>query len=257
MRSTCLTIQNLVKNKDDKRWFSDRGITPKTLISAAEVVHHINRFLYREVMTPREKVSKAIAAFKKETAWDDHFVIGIHIRTGSVNKERVRWGRFLDEEDVRLFKEYTMGVTIAYENGRKLVRTKKTDNYVLQKIAEMQSQKRPVMWYVLSDQDSIKDEWKERSPDYVIETHCEMTHTNKALSNKDDPGFLCALVESYLLSDTDIMVLTQRSTYGNLARHRTHAPYMTIDIGDYKKKKQLEKEKKWSLPIQYWDASDL
>ena len=65
LRSTCLTIQNLVKNKSDKRWFAEQGVTPKTLSGPKEVVHHINRFLYREVMTPREKVAKAIEAHKK------------------------------------------------------------------------------------------------------------------------------------------------------------------------------------------------
>ena len=258
LRSTCLTIQNLVKNKSDKRWFAEQGVTPKTLSGPKEVVHHINRFLYREVMTPREKVAKAIEAFKKETAWSDHFVIGMHIRTGSVNKERVRWGRFLAEDDVKLFKEYMRTLTRAYESGGELVHTaKRSESFVLQALKEKEAKKLSVKWYVLSDQDGIKEAMEKENPEYVIETRCAMSHTNQALKSKDDPGFMCALVESYLLSDTDMMVLTKRSTYGNLARHRTHAPFVTVDMGDYKKWKKMDAKERAILPVEYWDVSDL
>ena len=208
LRSTCLTIQNLVKNKSDKRWFAEQGVTPKTLSGPKEVVHHINRFLYREVMTPREKVAEAIEAFKKETAWSDHFVIGMHIRTGSVNKERVRWGRFLAEDDVKLFKEYMRMLTRAYESGGELVHTaKKSESFVLQALKEKEAKKLSVKWYVLSDQDGIKEAMEKENPEYVIETRCAMSHTNQALKSKDDPGFMCALVESSVCTH-DILVIT-------------------------------------------------
>ena len=66
MRSTCLTVQQLIKERSDKSWLTDRGVLAKTLISPQEMVHHILRFLYREVMVPRAKVEKSIKKILRE-----------------------------------------------------------------------------------------------------------------------------------------------------------------------------------------------
>lgn len=257
LRSTCLTAQNLVKNRGDKRWFADHGVVMSTLVTAKEVVHDISRFLYREVMTPREKVAEMISAYQKELRWSDSFMVGVHIRTGSVNKERVKWGRFLDEKDVRLFKRYVTELTEAYESGKNVLQLGRKDDFYAALVQKKQEMKLPVKWYVLSDQDGIRTEFEKEYPEYVVGTKCEMSHTNQALSKKDDPGFMCALVESYLLSSTDVMVLTKRSTYGNLARHRTHAPFVTVDKGDYEKWKKSGKDKQSDIPLEFWDVSDM
>lgn len=257
LRSTCLTAQNLVKNRGDKRWFADHGVVMSTLVTAKEAVHDISRFLYREVMTPREKVAEMISAYQKELRWSDSFMVGVHIRTGSVNKERVKWGRFLDEKDVRLFKRYVTELTEAYESGKNVLQLGRKDDFYAALVQKKQEMKLPVKWYVLSDQDGIRTEFEKEYPEYVVGTKCEMSHTNQALSKKDDPGFMCALVESYLLSSTDVMVLTKRSTYGNLARHRTHAPFVTVDKGDYEKWKKSGKDKQSDIPLEFWDVSDM
>lgn len=257
LRSTCLTAQNLVKNRGDKRWFADHGVVMSTLVTAKEAVHDISRFLYREVMTPREKVAEMISAYQKELRWSDSFMVGVHIRTGSVNKERVKWGRFLDEKDVRLFKRYVTELTEAYESGKNVLQLGRKDDFYAALVQKKQEMKLPVKWYVLSDQDGIRTEFEKEYLEYVVGTKCEMSHTNQALSKKDDPGFMCALVESYLLSSTDVMVLTKRSTYGNLARHRTHAPFVTVDKGDYEKWKKSGKDKQSDIPLEFWDVSDM
>ena len=257
LRSTCLTAQNLVKNRGDKRWFADHGVVMSTLVTAKEAVHDISRFLYREVMTPREKVVEMISAYQKDLRWSDSFMVGVHIRTGSVNKERVKWGRFLDEKDVRLFKRYVTELTEAYESGKNVLQLGRKDDFYAALVQKKQEMKLPVKWYVLSDQDGIRAEFEKEYPEYVVGTKCEMSHTNQALSKKDDPGFMCALVESYLLSSTDVMVLTKRSTYGNLARHRTHAPFVTVDKGDYEKWKKSGKDKQSDIPLEFWDVSDM
>ena len=103
----------------------------------------------------------------------------------------------------------------------------------------------------------MKDSLKKKYPQYVVHTNCDMTHTNKGRTMKHDPGFTCALVENYLLSSTDIMVLTSRSTYGYLARHRSNAPYVAIDLGDYDRWLKKTEAKKKELPVAQWNADDV
>ena len=169
----------------------------------------------------------------------------------------MKWGRFLDEKDVRLFKRYVTELTEAYESGKNVLQLGRKDDFYAALVQKKQEMKLPVKWYVLSDQDGIRAEFEKEYPEYVVGTKCEMSHTNQALSKKDDPGFMCALVESYLLSSTDVMVLTKRSTYGNLARHRTHAPFVTVDKGDYEKWKKSGKDKQSDIPLEFWDVSDM
>ena len=117
--------------------------------------------------------------------------------------------------------------------------------------------KRGVAWYVLSDQDSVKAQFAKKYPQYVVSTSCDMTHTNRGREVKADPGFTCALVENYLLSMSDVMILTTRSTYGYLARHRTNTPYVTVDIGDYAKWTKRSAAEKKRVPIEVWDVLDI
>ena len=245
MRSTCLTAQQMIKNRNDKLWLSQNGILPHSLISLQEMAHHIYRFLYREVMVPRDWVQNQIDQFKQSVDWEHKYVIGIHIRTGGVQSEVIRWGRFLNEKDVRLFKRYASTISISYEKGTPL--GGRTNYYMKSNEMEKFNNRYPVLWYVVSDQKSIKDTFL-RS-DRVVSTNCALVHTNRARENKEDPGFTCALIENYLLSSSDILVLTKRSTYGYLARHRTNAPFVTIDVGDFKKKQ--------NIPVEVWDAFDM
>ena len=246
MRSTCLTTQHLTKLREEKRWFIDHGIAPRGLVSPQEVAHHIYRFLYHDVMVPRPWVQEMIDDFKRETAWDSHYTVGVPVRTGGVSREGTRWGRFLNEKDVKLFERYALFVTRAYEEGNPMG---------VSRVREETGKK--VMWYVLSDQEYVKDSLKKKYPQYVVHTNCDMTHTNKGRTMKHDPGFTCALVENYLLSSTDIMVLTSRSTYGYLARHRSNAPYVAIDLGDYDRWLKKTEAKKKELPVAQWNADDV
>lgn len=252
MRSTCLTTQKLTRVKEEKRWFISHGILPSALLSLQEMAHHIYRFLYREVMVPRPWVQERIDGFKAKVDWDQKHVIGIHVRTGGVSKERTRWGRFLNEKDVTLFYKYAMAITNALEEGKSLAQSS-----LRSEVEGNVPAKQGVVWYVLSDQDSIKSQFVSRHSSYVVSTNCDMTHTNRGREIKADPGFTCALVENYLLSASDVMILTTRSTYGYLARHRTNTPYITVDVGDYgrwSKKSSTEKKK---LPVEMWDVTDL
>lgn len=47
--------------------------------------------------------------------WEHRYVIGVHVRTGGVSREGTRWGRFLNEKDVKVFHRYASSITLAYE----------------------------------------------------------------------------------------------------------------------------------------------
>ena len=253
MRSTCMTAQKLTRVKEEKRWFTSHGILPSALLSLQEMAHHIYRFLYREVMVPKPWVQNQIEQFKSSIGLEGKQVIGIHIRTGGVSKEGIRWGRFLNERDVNLFYKYAVALTSELEAGKPIGQKKSLR-------PEMEGNvpaKRSVVWYVLSDQDSVKAQFAKKYPQYVVSTSCDMTHTNRGREVKADPGFTCALVENYLLSMSDVMILTTRSTYGYLARHRTNTPYVTVDIGDYAKWAKRSAAEKKKVPLEVWDVLDI
>lgn len=258
MRSTCLTVQQLIKERTDKAWLTDRGIMAKTLVAPQEMVHHVLRFLYREAMTPRPWVQSQIASFQSRVQWENHYVIGIHVRTGGLGYEGTRWGRFLNEKDVAVFKAYASSLTTSFQNGAAQgMNLRRVDPNDRDRIEVKMKAKLPVLWYVVSDQDAQKDAWREEFGEMVQFTQCEMKHTNKGRQKKADPGFTCALLENYLLSLADTLVLTTRSTYGYLARHRTNVPFVTVDLGDYQKWAKMTRAQKEVVPLSTWTVDDL
>lgn len=258
MRSTCLTVQQLIKERSDKSWLTDRGIMAKTLIAPQEMVHHVLRFLYREAMTPRRWVQAQIDAFQARVRWAEHYVIGIHIRTGGMGHEGTRWGRFLNAKDVAVFKAYAAALTHSFENGAAQgMNLRRADPGERDRIEVKMKARMPVLWYVVSDQDAQKEEWRAEFGEMVQFTQCEMKHTNKGRQKKADPGFTCALLENYLLSLSDTLVLTTRSTYGYLARHRTNVPFVTVDLGDYQKWAKMTRAQKEVVPLSTWTVDDL
>ena len=159
MRSTCLTVQQLIKERSDKSWLTDRGIMAKTLIAPQEMVHHVLRFLYREAMTPRRWVQAQIDAFQARVRWAEHYVIGIHIRTGGMGHEGTRWGRFLNAKDVAVFKAYAAALTHSFENGAAQgMNLRRADPGERDRIEVKMKARMPVLWYVVSDQDAQKEE---------------------------------------------------------------------------------------------------
>lgn len=258
-RSTCLTAQQLVKNKMDKRWFSDRGITTRILVPPQETLHHIYRWLYAEVMTPRPFIMEKINSYKTQFDWDHRYMVGIHIRTGGVHKEVIHWGRFLSEKDVALFKKYALQIQKNYQKG---ILTGYVENKLMEgeehgHSVEKFNRKYPLGFYVLSDQESVKMKLVEGLGETAVTTQCDMTHTNVARKSKENPGFICALIENYLLSSADILVLTTRSTYGYLARHRTNSPFVSVDLNAYDAWKKLSKEERAKVPVELWSVNYL
>ena len=207
-------------------------------------------------MTPRPSIQQIIDQYKQQFQWDEYYMVGIHIRTGGVNKERIHWGRFLEDKDVQMFKKYAKMLEKSYKGGV-------LEGYVKKSTGEEDGvpvsvqkffNKAPIRFYVLSDQDMIKDQIMDELGEEAVTTKCEMTHTNRSRKKKDDPGFICALVENYLLSSTDFMILTTRSTYGYLARHRTNSPFIAVDKGCYANWKKLKPSERLDLPTERWNT---
>ena len=205
-----------------------------------------------------DNVQAQIDAFQARVRWAEHYVIGIHIRTGGMGHEGTRWGRFLNAKDVAVFKAYAAALTHSFENGAAQgMNLRRADPGERDRIEVKMKARMPVLWYVVSDQDAQKEEWRAEFGEMVQFTQCEMKHTNKGRQKKADPGFTCALLENYLLSLSDTLVLTTRSTYGYLARHRTNVPFVTVDLGDYQKWAKMTRAQKEVVPLSTWTVDDL
>lgn len=211
VRDSCMIEQEFVHQPALNQWLVDNGITSRRKLNDVQKYHQILQFLFVDLLFPLPSITDRVAAIKKELDWGNHYFIGMHIRSGLL-EGNVGWGRFLEPQDVDFFisqaKQYTQR-------------------------AERRGYEHPVKWLVLSDNSALRQRVKEEGKDYYVTTNCTLSHSK----NANVAGMQCSLVENYLLSDCNMLMLTAKSTFGYLAKHRTEAPQVNVYPGTWKKRK--------------------
>ena len=209
IRGYCGILQHFVHSPTLTRWLVSVGVLPSRLEPprrALERTHWISQFLLVDVIVPHPSLWDTVVRFKEQVRWSEMKVVGMHVRTGLL-EGNVGWGRFLEKEDVELFYEEAMSFT------RRL------------------QLKGPVRWLVLVDNEEVKQELKEKAGDYYLSTGLMVAHSKEGVAQ----GIENSLIDNYLLSECDALVLTSQSTYGYLAKHRTDVPTVNIGPGLYRK----------------------
>ena len=83
---------------------------------------------------------------------------------------------------------------------------------------------KPVRWFVLSDNAEAKKQLEEAAEGAFWTYNCTVAHTKTM--NRD--AWKCSIVENYLLSECDYLILTAKSTFGYLAKHRNEAEQSNV-----------------------------
>ena len=186
-----------------RAWLRAQGIVRRSQRGAGDVYHRLLQFLFVDVVQPLPEVRSAVTAFRARVQWERFYVIGIHVRTGLL-EGNVGWGRFLFRRDLERF------VALAQQRARR---------------AKARSGAREVRWFVLSDSEAAKRRLEAAAGgDGVWEYNCTVAHT-KSMSRS---AWKCSIVENYLLSECDYLILTAKSTFGYLAKHRSEAEQSNV-----------------------------
>ena len=199
IRGSCKVLDFVATSDNFFDLLNDNGfiLNPKKR-SLNEIRKMIYFFLYSEVIQLRPQVQTLIDATKRQLRWDDFYWIGVQVRTGHMPGDE-DLNVFLMKNDIAVFEKAAMNRT---------------------KTAQM-TQKKPVKWFLATDNVKIRDRILKSHPEFFISANCTIRHSLRdILSDKESEGMLCTLVDSYLLSSCNELVLTLRSTYGILAANR-------------------------------------
>ena len=206
---TCGLLNYFVHSTSLSQWMQDHGIIPSGKTTHLMRMHCLLQFLYVDVMIPNPSVWDQVQAFRNQVQWDSLQVIGIHVRTGMLDGN-VPWGRFLEREDIPLFFRE------AERHSAKLKRANPA---------------KPVKWLVMVDNKEIRNEFKEKAGEYYLSSERTVLHSKDG----EIKGIENSIVDSYLLSECKVMILTMKSTYGYLSKHRGEAIHNSISPGLHKK----------------------
>ena len=175
---------DFVASSDDFFDFlNDNGfiLNPKKR-SMNEIRKMIYYFLYSEVIQIKPQVQALIDQTKRQLHWDDFYWIGVQVRTGHMPGDE-DLNVFLMKSDLAVFEKAAMNRTLKAQR----------------------KQRKPVKWLLATDNVKVRDRILKSHPEYFISANCTIRHS---------------LLDSYLLSSCNELVLTLRSTYGILAANR-------------------------------------
>ena len=208
IRGYCGIIHYFIDTPYLTNWLTDVGVFPSSSLFALDRTHLLMQFLLVDVIVPQPHIWDAVVQFKVRSHWDNYTVIGIHIRSGLL-EGNVGWGRFLEKEDVDVF----------YQNALRY--TKKL---------ERMSPEKQVKWLVLVDNEGVKEEFKQRAGKYYLSTDLQVVHSKEGVTK----GIENSIIDNYILSECYTLILTMKSTYGYLAKHRCEASHRSIAPGSHK-----------------------
>ena len=213
IRTSCRIDQFFVHSPVVRKWLKDNGIISDMRAHEIDIYHRIMQFLFVDVVQPRDEIIQAVQQYKNSVNWTNYSVLGIHLRTGLL-EGNVGWGRFMEERDLEYF------MIQAKRHTKKLKRIYPD---------------REVKWFVLADNEKVKYDIQKEAGDSFITTNCTIAHSK----NHNADGIFCSLVENFLLSDCNYLILTFRSTFGYLAKHRTDVGQVNVQPGSWKKLQPL------------------
>ena len=199
VRGSCKILDFVATSDDFFDFLNDNGfiLNPKKH-SLSEIRKMIYFFMYSEVIQIKPHVQALIDQTKQQLRWDAYYWIGVQVRTGHMPGDE-DLNLFLMKNDIDVFQKAAMNRT---------------------REAQV-AQRKPIKWFLATDNVKIRDKVLKSRPEYFISANCTIRHSLRdILSDKESNGMLCTLLDSYLLSSCNELVLTLRSTYGLLAANR-------------------------------------
>ena len=162
-----------------------------------------------------------IEAEKERLEWQSFYWIGVQIRTGHMLGDE-SLNTFMVCEDLEMFNMYAEQQTAI---ARKNLTTK------------------PIKWFIATDNENIRDQMLERHPDVAVVSGCEIRHSFRDVERDErSNGMMCTLLDNYLLSNCNELIITAKSTYGILASFRNPSiKKLLVYRGDWRKYKRSQR----------------
>ena len=198
-RSGCRIFDFVVYGEQFRPFLHAHGFARnRTRYDPEETKKTLKRFMYNHVVAVKPFVIDEVNRVKKELSWDDYYVIGLQIRTGRLFRDDA-YKFFIQDSDILYFEAVAKRVTKEVEA----------------------TLGKPVRWFLACDNMEQRKAIQARNPGRVIMTHCPIVHSFIDMwSSHETESMLCTLVDNYLLSSTQYIIITIRSSYGLLALSR-------------------------------------
>lgn len=157
--------------------------------------------MYTKIVHVKPFVTAEVNRLKQEYHWDNYYWIGIQIRSGHIARDDA-FSFFLKKDDYSVFINKATDLMKDYE---------KSDI----------PKKKPVRWFLATDNKKHKKEISQAYKKYVVTNSCKMVHSMLEM-HKDGQteGMMCTLLDAYLLASCDAAVTTSKSTYGQWAMYQ-------------------------------------
>lgn len=191
--TNCPIFRSLAKNDLYYKEFVNRGLVRRAQrgdyeLIASEVYYRLLNFFSLE-SSLQEKLDNVTST------WKDRYVIGLQIRVGLGNSAFIDNCKFLFMEDLKTFVYYAE----YYSNRTRL---------------------RP-LWFVSTDSPEVERILHDQYPDRVIFlAELPMKHTKTLAYNFFEPSVQRAILDNYLLSESNLLLTTAWSSFGEMALGR-------------------------------------
>ena len=216
LRTTCKFVDYFTSSGVYSEFLNKHGfvINPK-LRDGNDIRKMVLHFVYTRIIQTKPDILALVEKEKEKLHWSDYYWIGLHIRTGHMPGDE-GLNTFMLRDDLEMFNLYGEQQTELAKN--------KTD--------------KPIRWFVAADNRDVRDTLMKRHPEYAVTTSCQISHSFRdVIVEKRSEGMLCTLLDNYLLSNANELIITSRSTYGILAAYRDlNMKKIQVNRGDWRKR---------------------
>lgn len=227
LQTTCKFIDFFTSSDRYSKFLDQNGfiLHPK-LNDPNDIRKTLYHFIYNEVIQVHPDIPDFIEGEKERLEWKKYYWIGVQIRTGHMPGDETL-NTFMNKNDLEMFSMYAEQQTA---------------------IAKANHTTKPIKWFIATDNEEIREQMVDRYPDLAVISGCEIRHSFRDVERRErSNGMMCTLLDNFLLSSCNELIITARSTYGILASFRNPSiKKLMVYRGDwrkYKRQQQLSSQK--------------
>lgn len=218
LRTTCKFVDYFTNSGLYYDFLNSHGfvINPK-LRDGKDIRKMVYHFIYTRIILTKPDILSKVEEEKEKLNWKDYYWIGVQIRTGHMPGDE-GLNTFMLKDDIEMFNFYA-------EQQTELAK-KKTE--------------KPIRWFLAADNQDVRNSLKKRHPEYVVATTCQISHSFRDVNTEErSEGMICTLLDNFLLSNTNELIITSKSTYGILASYRVlNIKKIMVFRGDWRKREK-------------------
>ena len=194
--TNCPLFRSLAKNDLYYETFVNRGLVRTARRGDHEAIAADIYFRLLHFFSLENSLQERLDSIAME--WKNRYVIGLQMRVGLGNSAFVDNCKFLFMRDIETFVHYA-----EYYSNRTALRP---------------------LWFISTDSPEVEESLARRFPDYVFSIKdLPMKHTKSLAYQFKEPATQRAILDNYLLSESDLLLTTAWSSFGEMALGRMKA----------------------------------